>query len=129
MTVNPSKRAVLPSRYVPPFGPIGAYAYIVGFTLPLQGNIPLLGLVLMGGCAAVLDARDSLRPSWTSLGVPVLGFLIATGLSLLVPEDVGRSIRLSAALTHLGCLASLFQPLLHSAPSAPLLLPTNFIAL
>jgi hypothetical protein len=96
--VNPSKRSVLHSHYVPPFGPIGAYAYIVGFTLPLQGNIPLLGLVLMGGCAAVLGARDGLRPSWTSLGVPMLGFLTATGLSILVSEDVGRSMRLSAAL-------------------------------
>jgi hypothetical protein len=98
VTIRTSRPTVPHSRYVPPFGPIGACAYIVGFALPLQGNIPLLGLVLMGGCAVVSGARDGLRPSWPPLALPVLGFLTATGLSILVSEDVGRSIRLSAAL-------------------------------
>jgi len=96
--MSPSKPSALHARYAPLSGLIGACAYIVGFTLPLPWNIPLLALVLMGACAAVSGARDGSRPSWPPVALPVLGFLATTGLSILLSEDVGRSIRLSAAL-------------------------------
>ena len=78
-------------------GVIGACLYLAGFALPLQWDLPLLGLALFGTLAAV--TRSGAKASgWSPLTLAVVVFLFAIALSTLVSEDIGRSVRLSAPL-------------------------------
>jgi len=95
--VQPHTLSWLFSRYTLAFGPIGIYAYIIGFVLPLQWDIPLIVLALMSILAIEAPFRSGLY-SWSTLVLPMLLFLAATGVSILLSEDVGQSIRLSAPL-------------------------------
>ena len=74
---------------------LGACIYLAGFVLPLQWDLPLIGLALFGTLAVVTSSRAS-APSWSPLTLAVVAFLSATALSTLVSEDIGRSLRLSA---------------------------------
>jgi hypothetical protein len=85
------------NRFASKFGPIGAYAYLAGFVLPLSWDIPLVILGLMSALAIAFSPRTN-QGSWSLLTVAVLGFVVATGLSMLVSEDIGRSLLLSAPL-------------------------------
>ena len=76
-------------------GPLGVYAYIMGFAVPLPWDLPLL---VLGVCAIfTLGARSSTcLPAWSPLVLFLLLFLVTTGLSTLGSINVGRSIRFSA---------------------------------
>jgi O-antigen ligase len=77
--------------------PIGVSAYVAGFGLSLANDFPLITLAVCGAVAAVLDARRS-RGRPLVLGVPVLGFLLATAWSLVTSEHVERGLQLSQPL-------------------------------
>jgi len=71
--------------------------YIAGFVLPFGSSIPVAALALSGAYVAVFSKRD--QPTGpTPLLLPVLLFLTAAGIAILVSEDIGRSLRLGAAL-------------------------------
>jgi O-antigen ligase len=57
-------------------------------------------LIVLGLTSLVATVfSDGNRPALRALlVVPVLGFVVATGLSILLSEDLGRSVRFSAAL-------------------------------
>ena len=73
-------------------GVIGACIYLAGFALPLQWDLPLIGLALFSTLAVVTSSRAS-AASWSPLALTVVAFLSATALSTLVSEDIGRSVR------------------------------------
>jgi len=79
------------------FGPLAACVYIAGFAHPFTWDIPLALLSLLSIPAILygFQKRSALR---SPLVLPVGVFLGATGLSILVSDDVGRSVRLSAPL-------------------------------
>lgn len=81
------------------FGPIGVCAYIASFAVPLElgWDIPLTALALIGILATVTSFKKS-PAAGSPFVLPALVFLGATGLSILVSEDFGRSLRLSAPL-------------------------------
>lgn len=81
------------------FGPIGVCAYIASFAVPLEfgWDIPLTALALIGILATVISFKKNSVAN-SSLTLPVLVFLGVMGLSILVSEDFGRSMRLSAPL-------------------------------
>ncbi len=79
------------------FALLGTCAYLAGFALPLRWDIPLLVLALMGALAMASGPRHG-APPWSLLTVSVLVFLASVGVSTLVSEEIGRSVRLSAAL-------------------------------
>src|SRR5690242_8620083 len=81
----------------PAFALLGACIYLVGLALPLPWHLPLVGLALMSALA-VLFGSPQRTTSWSPLTIAVLAFLASVGLSTLVSEDVGRSMRLSAPL-------------------------------
>jgi O-antigen ligase len=94
----------VPSRFyasllprVPDLAPIGACAYIAGFGVPSEWDVPLLALALFGLLAAFLD-HGIKRSARSPLAIPVLAYLAATGVSILTSEDIGRSVQLSAPL-------------------------------
>jgi O-antigen ligase len=80
-----------------PWGPIGACAYLAGFALPLPWDLPLMLLAVMS-LVAILSSSQHRPASWPPLSLPVLGFVVATGVAMLGSVDVGRSLYLSAAL-------------------------------
>jgi len=79
------------------FGPIAACAYIAGFGIQFKLDIPLIALALFGLLATIYSFRNKPLAS-SPLIFPVLVFMVTTGLSILMSEDVGRSVRLSAPL-------------------------------
>jgi O-antigen ligase len=92
-----SKPAGARVRATWPWGPIGACAYLAGFALPLPWDLPLMLLAVMSLLAILSGSRH--RPaSWPPLSLPVLGFVVATGVAMLGSTDVARSLHLSAAL-------------------------------
>jgi O-antigen ligase len=97
----------------PDWGPIGVCAYIAGFGVPLKWDVPLMVLALCGLLATGLTRRDK-PPAASLLVFPVLGFLIATGLSILVSGDPGRSARLSSPLLPGALLFLLISQHFHS---------------
>jgi O-antigen ligase len=79
------------------FALVGTCAYVAGFALPLRWDLPLLVLALMGALAFASDARRS-SSLWSPLTISVLVFLASVAVSTLVSAEIGRSVRLSAAL-------------------------------
>jgi O-antigen ligase len=76
---------------------LGICIYLAGLVLPLPSYLSLIGLALMSALAVLLGPpRRTLFSS--PLTIAVLAFLASTGVSTLVSEDIGRSVRLSAAL-------------------------------
>jgi hypothetical protein len=91
---NPS---VLPHLCKPSiFALLGVCAYIVGFILPLPWHLSLIILALMSALAILSGSRHR-TPAWSPLTIAMVAFLASVGLSTLVSEDIGRSMRLSAA--------------------------------
>jgi len=91
------------SHWASAFGPIAACAYIAGFGIQFKWDAPLIALALFGGLATIFSFRN--RPIASSpVILPVLVFMVVTGLSILASEDVGRSMRLSAPLLPAGLL-------------------------
>src|SRR5688500_5970713 len=84
-------------RWPSKLGVVGVCLYIAGFALPLRWDLPLLVLALMSALAIASGARHGSSP-WSLLTISVLVFLASVGVSTLVSEDIGRSVRLSAAL-------------------------------
>jgi O-antigen ligase len=76
------------------FGVEGACLYIAGFALPVQWDVPLLVLALLGGLAIVTRPQASVTAS-SSLALLLVAFLAVTAISTLLSVDIGRSIRLS----------------------------------
>ena len=91
------KRFLFPIRPQPSrLGPLGACAYLAGFALPFEWDIPLALLALSGSLALATCGRNGPAARWP-LALPVLVFSLVGGLSILLSEDIGRSARLSAA--------------------------------
>jgi O-antigen ligase len=63
----------------------------------LPSFLSLIGLALMSALAA-FSRRPRHAPFWSPLTIAVIAFLVSVGLSTLMSEDIGRSLRLSAAL-------------------------------
>jgi O-antigen ligase len=84
-------------RWPSKLGLVGVCFYIAGFTLPLRWDLPLLVLALMSALAIASGARHNSSP-WSLLTISVLVFLASVGVSTLVSEEIGRSVRLSASL-------------------------------
>jgi len=84
---------------MPEFGLIGACIYIAGFATPFKFkfDIPLFALALISILAAVSSFRNKSMTT-LPLALSVFTFLISTGVSILVSEDISRSIRLSTSL-------------------------------
>jgi hypothetical protein len=76
---------------MPALGPTGVCAYIAGFAIPFEWDIPLTALALLSVLATVSSSQNSYTAS-SSLILPVVIFLLATGLSILVSKDIGRSV-------------------------------------
>jgi hypothetical protein len=76
---------------------LGICIYLAGLVPPLPSYLSLIGLALMSALAA-FSRRPRHTPFWSPLTIAVIAFLASVGLSTLVSEDVGRSLRLSAAL-------------------------------
>jgi hypothetical protein len=94
----PLNKFSLPNlQRVPAFGPIGACAYTASFAVPFAWDISLVVLALSSVLATVFSSRNRL-PASLPLVFPVLVFLVATGLAVLVSEKMGRSVQLSAPL-------------------------------
>ena len=81
------------SRYSA-FALLGSCAYLAGSALPLPWHFRGIGLVLIGALAVISGLRHR-APVWSPLTVAVLVFLTSVGVSTILSENVGRSIRLS----------------------------------
>jgi O-antigen ligase len=79
-------------------GPIGVYAYIIGFAIPMTWDIPLMVLAVTSILVAVCSDRVGLVVNPPLPAILIALFLLATGLSLVVSDDIGRSLKLSASL-------------------------------
>jgi O-antigen ligase len=79
------------------FALLGICIYLAGLVLPLPSYLALAGLALMSTLALAFGSRQPTLPG-SPLSLAVLAFLASVGLSTLVSEDIGRSLRLSAAL-------------------------------
>ena len=77
--------------------PLGVCAYVSGMAVPFKWDLPLMVLAVTGGLVFLVQRRDGATHA-APLLFPVLVFLIATGVSLLASEDIGRSLRLSTPL-------------------------------
>src|SRR5262249_31201919 len=78
-------------------GPLGAGVSMAGMGLPWPWECPMLARGLRSLVATM--GSDGTRPALRApLGGPVLGWVVATGLSSLLCEELGRSARCSAAL-------------------------------
>jgi O-antigen ligase len=78
-------------------GLIGVCVYLIGAVLPIAWDIPF---ILLGVCGAVAFITES-KPtagSWPPLTLPIVLFLVSTGVSTIFSDDIGRSIRLGASL-------------------------------
>jgi len=91
------------SHWASAFGPIAACAYIAGFGIQFKWDVPLIALALFGGLATIVSFQNRSIAS-SPVILPVLVFMVVTGLSILASEDVGRSMRLSAPLLPAGLL-------------------------
>jgi O-antigen ligase len=85
-------------KWVLLLGPIGVCSYIVGFTLPLKWDIPLMILAVTSIPVSIYGYRKSLFAKNTIITFSLLAFLVSTILSIIMSDDVGRSMRLSVAL-------------------------------
>src|SRR5712692_1501630 len=81
----------------PAFALFGVCIYLAGLVLPLPSYLPLIGLALMSALAVFFRPPQH-TPFWSPLTIAVIAFLVSVGVSTLVSEDIGRSLRLSAAL-------------------------------
>jgi hypothetical protein len=78
-------------------GPLGTGVSMAGMGLPWPWDRPVLALGLRSLVAPI--GSDGNRPALRApLVGPVLGCVVATGLSSLLSEELGRSARCSAAL-------------------------------
>ncbi len=92
-----SKLSVFASLRASQIALLGVCIYIASLALPLPWDIPLLGFGVLSVLAMVWRPRQTSR-SWSPLHVMALLFVVATGTSTLVSEDISRSLQLSAAL-------------------------------
>lgn len=97
MPLPVSKFSCSQPHWVFELAPFGTCAYIAGSALPFRWDIPLVVLALSGGFVTIFSRRNSSAES-SPLFLPMVIFLIATGLSILLSRDIGRSVRLSAPL-------------------------------
>jgi O-antigen ligase len=79
------------------FALLGVCIYLAGLVLPLPSYLSLTALAVMSAFAVFFRSSDGAR-FWSPVTIAVLFFLASAGLSTLVSEDIGRSIRLSAPL-------------------------------
>jgi O-antigen ligase len=94
----PPSPSILPRLCQPrTFALLGTCAYLGGFVLPLPWQLPVVVLALMSALAILSGSRPR-APAWPPLTIAVVVFLASVGLSTLVSADLGRSVRLSAAL-------------------------------
>ena len=78
-------------------GPTGVCIYVIGFAIPFTGSAPLMVLIVASILAAVFVAPVKHAPD-ASLPLKLVAiFLTAMVLSLLVSDDIGRSLRFSAS--------------------------------
>lgn len=81
---------------------LGVLGYVASLALPVRWDFPLLALVALSLPAVILEKvpRESPRQvTW-----PVAVFFLATVVSVLLSEDRGRSVRLTAPLLPAGLL-------------------------
>ena len=79
------------------FAPAALCIYTVGFSAPLEFDLPLLLLAALGCLAAALNYRQT-DPVGSPLHKAVILFLVAGALSVLFSSDPRRSFTLSLAL-------------------------------
>lgn len=72
--------------------------YLLGTALPLEHDIPLLLLALVGGAAVYLDAPGGRYTVRSGLRWRVLALLATAATATIVSDDVARSARLSIPL-------------------------------
>lgn len=78
-------------------GPIGVCVYIIGFAFPFEWDIPFMILIAASILSAVFGSRDFTFAGPRLLLVLLTLFLVAMGLSIIVSDDIGMSLRLSAS--------------------------------
>lgn len=84
--------------YAKPLARFAVFAYLLGFAIDLNINVLLL-LLAGGSIAAVwLNSGKAARPPRSPIVHLVALFLLVAALSILLSEDIGRSLRLSAPL-------------------------------
>lgn len=86
-------------RHASSYAVIGACFYIAVFAMPfkIKCDLALFSLALISILTAVSCSRNRSFNSLSQI-LPVLVFLVASGLSIFVSEDVGRSALLSTPL-------------------------------
>jgi O-antigen ligase len=77
---------------------VAVFTYILGFASDLNINALLILLVCCSAAAAWLSFDEARHPLRSPIVYLVALFLVVAGLSILLSEDVGRSLRLSAPL-------------------------------
>jgi O-antigen ligase len=82
---------------------IGVWIYFAGWALPLQWNIPLIGLALCSMFAVATSSR-AYSSGWFPLTLAVMVFLAATAVSTWGSVDLSRSLRLSTPFLPAGLL-------------------------
>lgn len=78
-------------------GLVAVCAYVAGVIVPVQRDVSLLLLSLVGLVTIVCGVRNP-RPAPLRLLLPVVALVLSTLLSMLVSQDVERSWELSAPL-------------------------------
>lgn len=81
---------------------LGVFSYVASLALPVRWDFPLLALVVLSLPAIVLGRPP--RESPRAVTWPVAMFFLATVVSVLLSEDRGRSVRLTAPLLPAGLL-------------------------
>jgi O-antigen ligase len=92
------KSPVQPTSILPLLGPVGVYAYIIGFAIPFPWDIPLLVLATTSVVAVLTSPKESTHAVPKLPLILVSIFLVSFGLSLLLSDDIDRSLRLSASM-------------------------------
>jgi hypothetical protein len=72
------------------------FAYIVGFAIDLSVNALLILLACCSVAAVWLSAGEDARPHRSPIVYLIAFFIAVAGLSIVLSEDVARSLRLSA---------------------------------
>jgi O-antigen ligase len=94
-------REYVPKRttdYATQVARFAVFAYIIGFAVDLNINALLILLACCSIAAAWLSCGEKGHPPRSPIVYLVALFLLAAGLSILLSEDVARSLRLSAPL-------------------------------
>ncbi len=80
-----------------PLAAIGTCAYILGFAVPFEWDMPLIALALFAFSSIVFSPRDTLD-SKPLLLIPVIFFLTSVGASILLSINIRASVYISASL-------------------------------